>query len=125
MEEQIDNFHWLALKTLDKQEVLRPRDTTSVAQIHSGWLIRFTHFHGKSSSLTSQTMSFIPDPDHSWQPELVVHKWEKLSRKANPNYGDMTDRMRVWNGWIYKNCFFNGNSEMHLSLAFIPGGGTP
>jgi hypothetical protein len=117
-----DTFVWIQLKNCDGEaRILRPRDTTSIARIHSGWLIKFTHFHGKSSSLTSQAMAFVPDLSHEWHPELDSQRWERLSRKANVNYGDTTDRLRVWQGWVYKNCFFNGNEEMHISIIFVPG----
>jgi len=65
-------------------------------------------------------MTFVPDPSHDWQPDLDSQCWERLSRQVNANYGDTTDRLRVWHGCVYKNSFFNGNELMHISILYIP-----
>jgi len=118
---EAEQFSWMSLASCSGENtIIRARDRTTIARISSGWLLRFNHFHGSSSSLTSQAMVFVPDPTHAWQPEAKAHGWELLSRQVNSNCGDTTERLAVWRGSVFKNCFFNGKGEMHISLVFVP-----
>jgi hypothetical protein len=116
-----DNLNWIFLETKKgKVGPLRSSDKTKAAKVDSGWLLKSMHFHGSNSSLTTQAMIFIPDLDHEWNPEEHNAAWERISKKKNPNYGEYTDRLRMWDGWLYKDSFFNGNREMHISLVYVP-----
>lgn len=118
---EAEQFSWISVASSRREStIFRAQDRTTIARISSGWLLRFNHFHGSSSSLTSQAMVFVPDPAHAWQPEAKTHGWERLSMQVNSNYGDTTERLEVWRGSVFKNCFFNGKGEMHISLVFVP-----
>ena len=109
-----NSLTWIILKSHTR------REKTRVAQVEGGWLFKFRHFHGSQSSLTSQAMIFIPDPKQEWCPEEHTAAWEQVSRKTNCNFGEYTDCLKIWNGCIYKDSFFTGKKEMHISLAYAP-----
>ncbi len=69
--------------------------------------------------MTTQAMVFVPDPAHKWEYDREPQGWQRLSQKSSVNYGDVTDRLAVWHGCIYRNSFFNANKEMHVSLIFV------
>jgi hypothetical protein len=116
-----NRLSWIILKTRTKKSIpLTPINTTRVAKIDTGWLFKFRHFHGKSSSLTTQAMIFIPDPGHKWNPENHTGAWERISKKGNPNFGEYTGMLKIDIGTIYKDEFFNGSKELHISLAYVP-----
>jgi len=117
----MNSLTWIILKTNSGKVIpLRSSNKTRVAKIDAGWLLKSMHFHGSNSSLTTQAMIFILDPVHAWDPEEHNSAWERVSKKKNCNYGEYTDRLRIWDGWLYKNSFFNGNKEMHMSLVYVP-----
>lgn len=96
-----------------------PRDTTIVYRINEGWLIKFRHFSGGASILTAQTMTFIPDRDHEWKPEDHNTPWERVCQKKNPNFNEFVDRLKVRNGWIYKDSFVSKGVGLSLSMVFV------
>ncbi|RJX17079.1 MAG: hypothetical protein C4575_14185 [Desulforudis sp.] len=113
---------WINLITINQDaEIMRHRDRTKVLKIQGGWLCKFHHFQGASSSMTAQAMTFIPDPQHEWNPLEGQAAWERIDQKKNPNFCEYTDRIKVINGWVYKNLFFIKTGEMHISLVYVPG----
>ena len=64
---KVNNLMWIILKLKTR------RDKTRVAQVEGGWLFKFRHFHGSQSSLTSQAMVFIPDPNQEWCQDQKWH----------------------------------------------------
>lgn len=115
------NFHWLRLQhgLGGEENIFKPREATYIARISGGWLIKSTHFFGRSSSMTTQAMTFVPDPAYEWQYDQEPQGWQRLCQKSSVNYGDVTDKLEVWQGCVYRNSFFNANKEMHVSLVFV------
>lgn len=114
-------FEWLRLKLKNSgvENIFKPRETISIARTSEGWLLKSMHFFGRSSSMTAQAMVFIPDPAHDWQYDGEHQGWQRLSQRSNVNYGDVTDKLKVRDGWVYRNSFFNAKKEMHMSLVFV------
>ena len=101
-------------------EFMRSRDRTKVYRIPEGWLLKFHHFHGANSSMTAQSITYIPDPHHEWKPQEEQTTWERIDKKRNPNFVEYTDKIKVYKGWVYKDCFFIAKKEMHISLVYVP-----
>lgn len=112
---------WISIVIFNSDgEIMRSRDRTKVYQIPGGWLFKFHHFHGASSSMTAQSMTFIPDPENIWNPLEEQTTWERIDKKKNPNFVEYTERIKVFKGWVYKDCFFIAKKEMHISLVYVP-----
>jgi hypothetical protein len=115
------NFHWPRLHhgSNEKDNIFKPREATYSAEIAGGWLLKSMHFFGRSSSMTTQAMVFVPDATHKWQYDQESQGWQQLSQKSTVNHGDVTDKLEVWHGCVYRNSFFNANKEIHMSLIFV------
>lgn len=116
-----NNLHWLHMQHRRGEElnIFKPREATYIARIPGGWLVKSLHFFGRSSSMTTQAMAFVPDVEHEWRCDQETQGWYRLSQKTTVNYGDVTDKLHVWKGCLYRNSFFNANKEMHVSLVFV------
>ena len=115
----MNQISWTVLDTASTEP--RPfmwRDKTQVAKIDEGWLLKFSHFHGRSSHKSTQSMVFIPDPEHKRDPEDEKNSWEWVQKRKTPNFGDYVKRLDVELGWVYLNCFFT-KTDMDVSLQYI------
>jgi len=114
-------IEWLLISCRDRTELwFHNRDTTEVASIPGGWLLRFRHCAGESSLMSTQAISFVPDPGHLWAlKERSPHWGEALGGCANAAVVDHTARLAVPGGWVYKNHF--RARALSLSLVYVPG----
>lgn len=96
-------------------------DTTHTAPIEGGWLVRFRHYEGEASRMSTQSITFVPDPEHRWDPKAQGAPWEPLGGVVNAAYNDQTARMRVHGGWVYKNHFATRGRTLTIALVFVPG----
>ena len=115
------NLHWRNIQHRNggEENIFKPREATYIAKISGGWLLKSTHFWGRSSSMTTQAMTFVPDSAHEWEYDREPQGWQRVSQKSSVNYGDVTDKLEVWHGCVYRNSFFNANKEMHVSLVYV------
>ena len=52
-----DKMGWISLIKINPDaEIMRSKDRTRVYKIEGGWLCKFHHFHGASSSMTAQSI---------------------------------------------------------------------
>jgi len=110
------------IHSLDRgNEFVTDRDTTQVAAVEGGWLFRFRHYEGESSRMSTQALTFVPDPDHRWDPREAKPHWERLGGVVNAAYNDRTARMAVHGGWVYRASFATRGRTLTLSLVFVPG----
>jgi len=121
-EDQSDRIEleWKNTNVSTESKPLSSYDITEVAQIDNGWLLKFRHFHGASSLMTVQAIAFIPDRKHQWNPQEVSIKWESVGGRKTPNFNEWTERIRVHNGWVYKNCLVTKGKSMSISLVYAP-----
>lgn len=95
-------------------------DSTEVAEVPSGWLIKFHHFHGGASGLTSQVVTFIPDALHEWKPLAQSTQWETMSARRTPNFNDWSERLSVYRGWVYITKLATAARVLTLSMVYVP-----
>lgn len=112
---------WRLLQIRDASEIwCTNRDTTQVAAVEGGWLFRFRHYDGSLPAMSTQALTFVPDPEHRWAPEQTKPRWERLDRAVTIAYNDRTARMPVWGGWVYLSAFAIPGRNLTLSLVFGP-----
>ena len=109
---------WTSFKPVNRAP-LRPYDINAVLEIDGGWLFKFRHFHGASSPKTTQCITYIPDPDHSWKVEKHIIVWNKIHISTNSNFQEFTHCCEVINGKIYKNTFLSRGGFTHISIVFV------
>ena len=113
-------IEWMRIRVRDGSAVfLYDRDTTDVAAVDGGWLFRFRHYAGERSSMTTQAMTFVPDPEHRWEPKAAKPRWEYMGGLVNAAYNNRTARMPVQGGWVYLNTFATRGRTLSLSLVFV------
>lgn len=111
---------WRSITPHRERPLFSASIATRVTAVDGGWLLKVRHFHGASSLKTVQAITFIPDPDRSWDPGVEPVSWEMLWRDKNSNFGEFIERIRVHNGWVYKSCLVNARELMSISLAYGP-----
>lgn len=115
-------IEWTRIRVRDGSVLfLFDRDITDVAAVAGGWLFRFRHDAGERSLMTTQAMTFVPDPRHLWEPKQAKPRWEHLGGLVNAAFNDRTARMPVQGGWVYLNTFATRGRALTLSLVFVPG----
>ncbi|EGV17478.1 hypothetical protein ThimaDRAFT_3023 [Thiocapsa marina 5811] len=61
---------WHLIQMRDASDIwCTKRDTTQIAAVEGGWLFRFHHYDGSQSAMSTQALTFVPDPEHRWSPE--------------------------------------------------------
>ena len=115
-----DPLEWVCIERLARPLPFTPEDTTAVARVASGWLFKFAHFHGHSSSLTGEAMTFVPDLHHAWDPKAEGGRWRKVSQNVNANFNDWTARFPVYRGWVYKTTYVTRGRRLSLSMVYVP-----
>lgn len=112
---------WILIQARDGSQLwFHDRDTTHVAAIEGGWLFRFRHYEGERSPMSTQALTFVPDPEHRWQPAQTKPRWERLGGVVNAAYNDQTARMPVAGGWVYLTSFATRGRDLTLALVFVP-----
>ena len=112
---------WHLLQMRDASDIwCTKRDTTQVAAVEGGWLFRFRHYDGSQSAMSTQALTFVPDPEHRWSPEQTKPHWERLGSTVAMGYNDRTARMAVPGGWVYLSAFATRGGNLTLSLVFGP-----
>ncbi len=117
-------IEWLTVISVDRGQLwFQDRDSTAVASIPGGWLLRFRHYEGEGSLMSTQAITFVPDPEHRWTPKETPPHWEGLGGCVNAAFVDQSARLAVPGGWVYKNHFFIRARALSLSLVYVPATG--
>ena len=51
--------------------------------MEKGWLFRFRHYERDMSPMSTQALTFVPDPEHLWNPNGPPARWEMLDQGAS------------------------------------------
>ncbi|NCC41698.1 MAG: hypothetical protein EOM21_20240, partial [Gammaproteobacteria bacterium] len=91
---------WRLLQIRDASEIwCTNRDTTQVAAVEGGWLFRFRHYDGSLPAMSTQALTFVPDPEHRWSPEQTKPRWERRKRPANYRITPSRFRSSIFRLW--------------------------
>lgn len=112
----IEKHKWISLKAGGEGIPLTAQGSTFVCSVQGGWLLRYKYFGGRGKSANS--LIFIPDPDHEWKSENNNGTWEKVCKISSPNFRNSTERLKVYNGWAYKDSDFD-KVNMCIAMVYI------